>query len=434
MGHIPPTWHEEIGAAGFSFVDYLKMHARIIMLQPKAGFNRWVKDQYADYIHNDEQKALTQRASDEDLANMSDEELKAYIDEMIEFERRYFQDMWSGFFIHARDSMALLGMVLGAWYDGENAMVFNDLLTGVPKPTFTMMENYELWDLAQEIRRDQALRERFERYEGAAFFHALEDFAAGQSFLARYNVFLEEYGHRGQADRDLYFPRRIEDLGVDYGSLRALLSAGEDADPRAREHETNAKRAVVVAEVTENIRAKPFGGLKVEAFKLVYDYVQQFLVYRDNERHFTDRVTWAGKRGFVELSRRLQDRRLLQSPREYLFLTRDELFELFDGHANPTWTRAKITGRAANFDAFLAREYAPPMFLQAGKVVSFGPQDSDPSNLHGLGTSRGTVTGIARIVGSLTEVGRLREGEILVTNATDPGWTPVFMVICGIVL
>ena len=30
--------------------------------------------------------------------------------------------------------------------------------------------------------------------------------------------------------------------------------------------------------------------------------------------------------------------------------------------------------------------------------------------------------------------GTIKEGEILVTNSTDPGWTPVFMVISGIVL
>ena len=54
--------------------------------------------------------------------------------------------------------------------------------------------------------------------------------------------------------------------------------------------------------------------------------------------------------------------------------------------------------------------------------------------LRGTATSRGIVTGTARVIKSLSEIARVREGDILVVNATDPGWTPVFMLIKGIVL
>jgi pyruvate,water dikinase len=33
----------------------------------------------------------------------------------------------------------------------------------------------------------------------------------------------------------------------------------------------------------------------------------------------------------------------------------------------------------------------------------------------------------------LKDIGRVSDGEILVCNSTDPGWTPVFMIIKGIV-
>ena len=38
------------------------------------------------------------------------------------------------------------------------------------------------------------------------------------------------------------------------------------------------------------------------------------------------------------------------------------------------------------------------------------------------------------MVHSPKEIGRVNTGDILVVNSTDPGWTPVFMVITGIVL
>ena len=56
------------------------------------------------------------------------------------------------------------------------------------------------------------------------------------------------------------------------------------------------------------------------------------------------------------------------------------------------------------------------------------------NTLKGLGTSRGSVQGVARVCAQLSDIGRVQRGEILITTATDPGWTPVFTVIAGIVL
>jgi rifampicin phosphotransferase len=432
--HVPPQWRDEALAAPFSYLDYLKTHARIFVLEPSAGLFRWVKVQYADYINNAEQIELANGLTPAQLTRLSDRELMRYIDEKIDHERRYFQDMWTGFFIHARDAMSLLATMLNSWYDGENTMAFTDVISGVSRPTFTIMENHQLWELTQQIRWQPTLRAALERYEGAEFFEHLNGSAEGRDFLADYEMFLKEYGHRGAADRDIYNPRRIEDPSIDYSSFRALISAPDDADPKRKDDEIAQRRAEVTEEVLANIRRKPLGGLKAEAFRVVLSYVQEFLMYRDNERHFTDRITWGGKKGLLELNRRLIERGQVQSDRDYFFLTRDELFAHFEGRSNEIWTRAKIAGRAANFDRFLARDYTPPMYMQAGKAVMLEEADTDPNNLIGMGTSRGKVTGTARIVKSLSEVGRVREGEILITNATDPGWTPVFMIIKGIVL
>jgi pyruvate,water dikinase len=54
--------------------------------------------------------------------------------------------------------------------------------------------------------------------------------------------------------------------------------------------------------------------------------------------------------------------------------------------------------------------------------------------LVGLGTSAGVARGPARILRDLSEAERLRPGEILVTRAVDPGWTPLFSVAAGLVL
>ncbi len=54
--------------------------------------------------------------------------------------------------------------------------------------------------------------------------------------------------------------------------------------------------------------------------------------------------------------------------------------------------------------------------------------------LKGTPASSGTIRGHARIVQTIQEAMSLEPGDILVTAATDPGWTPVFPLVGGIVL
>ena len=51
-----------------------------------------------------------------------------------------------------------------------------------------------------------------------------------------------------------------------------------------------------------------------------------------------------------------------------------------------------------------------------------------------MGISPGVVTGPVRVLRTLADAERLRPGEILVTQATDPGWTPLFLTAAGLVM
>ncbi|HEV7862469.1 MAG TPA: PEP-utilizing enzyme, partial [Acidimicrobiia bacterium] len=183
------------------------------------------------------------------------------------------------------------------------------------------------------------------------------------------------------------------------------------------------------------IRKKPLGAIKVEIFKVVLDYTHRFLMDRDNERHFVDRSTFTIKRGLLEVNRRLMERGILTDERAFYFLIKEELFDLLDGRGDLALCEAKIAARSKNFDLLHSKEQIPPLYLQRGRpVVLDAPEVDTGGGLRGVGTSRGLVTGTARVVKELKDIGRVKNREILVTNSTDPGWTPVFLVISGIVL
>jgi pyruvate,water dikinase len=74
------------------------------------------------------------------------------------------------------------------------------------------------------------------------------------------------------------------------------------------------------------------------------------------------------------------------------------------------------------------------MYLHRGHALDLDSVEQEGNTLRGLGTARGAAGGTARVILSLDDIGRVRHGDVLVVNSTDPGWTPVFGVISGIVL
>jgi pyruvate,water dikinase len=196
------------------------------------------------------------------------------------------------------------------------------------------------------------------------------------------------------------------------------------------------RREDATEEALRNIGEGTFGSAKVATFKYLLKHTYNFLVVRDDERHFIDRLTWAKKLTLKELNSRLVDRGLLDSEEDFYFLSLEENFKLLRGNANERLYKAKVAGRRANFDRFDKREITPPKYVVDGqpRELDVGAEASSDGSLQGMGTSRGSITGRARVLRSLTEIGSLEQGDILICNSTDPGWTPVFLTIGGLVL
>lgn len=435
LANTPPVWHEEIVQAPFSLLGYLKMQARMQVLDRYTGLLTWREANNGYILHSIEKaNGLT----NEQMALLSDAELMRHVDEIHQLENEYVRDVWSGFFVHARDSIAAVATMFAKWYDGGEIQ-FNQLITGTPRPTATMVENRELWHLAEEIRNSELLSKVFAENENEAFFQACGDSEEGRGFLKAYDAFMADNGHRGHADRDIYYTRRSEDPGVDYRSLRAFLSVKVSEDPEVKEQAVEANRKRIVDEVVENIKRKPLGTLRADLFRVVLDYAMKFIMFRDDERHWVDRTTFTMKRGLAEIGRRLVARGVLENERDFYFLTKQELYDVLNGRGNMPLLRAKIAGRARNFDRVYAKESRNPKYLRGSRDVDFEydrvvGEELPAGMFRGVGTSGGVVEGTARIVHDLKDIGRVQDREILITASTDPGWTPVFMLLSGILL
>lgn len=430
--HLPDTMLAEVNAKKFDWLGYFKLYARMNLFRPRQDrLWGWMKH-FDDYYFTEMVDYADGPTADE-MKKMSNKELKKVVLRYKEFEDQYNAVFWTGAFIYIRDAMGLLLWMMRNWYGEGGDQAYMELMSGSTARTPTIVENHTLWTLAQKIKQSGDLSEAMTAFTGAEFFRNVRGMDAGQEFIAEYDAFVAESGHRGHADRDCYFTRRVEDPAVDYNPLRSYLDV--DEDPALREIEVNARREQVLDEVVARLKRQPLGFLRAEAVKVVVDWIHKFVVFRDTERNCIDRSTFTIKRCFLEANARLIERDLVNTDRDFWFLTVDELWTLLETGQNTKLVRAKIEARMRDWDHFHAKEVQMPMYLHKGLPADLDHPDDEGEEgvLRGSGTSSGTVTGKACVVKSLTELGRLRKGEILVCNSTDPGWAAAFNIIKGIV-
>ena len=326
--------------------------------------------------------------------------------------------------------MGFLGLLVNTWCGEDAQSLMADLFCGLPGRTETAEENMQLWRLSEQIRASGKLMKAFEK-AGPHFLNAFEPIAEAQEFLLAYRTFAKSYAHRGHADRDLYFNRRGDDPTMDYQNFRILLST--TANPEVREAQVHARRKAAIDEVERRLGAQPYGAARVWLFRRLLDYGYRFFLLRDNQRFYFDRYTYSMKRIAVEMGRRLTDRGRLDDEGDVYFLGRKELYDLLDRSLSDPLTRAKIEGRRRNFEVMLKKQGTAPLYLQLNRPVVFDAE-SGSDGLRGVGTSRGVATAVARVITDLRSIGKVSEGDILITHSTDPGWTPVFNILRGIVL
>jgi pyruvate,water dikinase len=419
---------------------FLRALAGMHVLREGAGITTWMP-----YVRHLLERPLSELdgVPAEVLAGYDDEALVRYANHMVEFFAEVNLTLWYGFYVYAGWAMSALHSMLERWYSGELGVdaIVGDFARGLPRPTKLNREREALWDIGAEIAGSPALRDLFERNEGAAFFTALADEGEeGRALLDRYRDFVAEFGHLGSADRDLYHPRRSEDPGLDYRALKLVLRADPDRSPRELGERQRAARARTVAAVRDSIASGPLGGVRVAAFDRVLAYVEEFWMLRDNQKYGAERVVLAKKRAWTEIGRRVVAGHPDLDGDDYFFLTADECTALLLGRAAAPSLPTTVAARRRDFEAMLADD-PPPQYLRGDEpqpepsaAPAAGGTPAAGTELSAGAMNGGVARGRTRVARHLGDLEHLERGEILVCASTDPGWSAAFLVAGGLVV
>jgi rifampicin phosphotransferase len=250
----------------------------------------------------------------------------------------------------------------------------------------------------------------------------------GRAFLAALDGFLDRFGHRCPHEFDLTAPRWREDPTMILDLVRVGLESppGETVEARLARLSAERERAIAAAIAASPAWRRPL-------MRFLARQVVACLPMREAPKHHAMLAFERIRAAALELGRRLTEHGALQDPADVMFLEWSELRSLATGGAAPSGLLERVRERRRALDR--RRAERPPDLLRSDGV----PEDEEeeeaaaPGTLRGLGASGGVARGPVRVLRA-PDAARLRDGDVLVVEYADPGWTPLFPRAAALVM
>ncbi len=247
-------------------------------------------------------------------------------------------------------------------------------------------------------------------------------------FLEAFDAYLDEFGWRSGGE--FSSPTWAEAHETPLAMLRTYLETN-DYDPAAEQRLLIEERAAATKEVMSQL--EPEARVRLED---VLDAARSVSRLMEDHNYYIDqRLYTLPRRMVLAAGRRLAAGNELENETHVWFLYPDEVVDALGGHRSSI--RETSIARERDFKRW--REVTPPRNIGAPPPEGADQDIPRPqaemrgNELRGNGSSEGVARGAVRIVPALTDAGRLRPGDVLVTVATLPPWTPLFAVASAVV-
>ena len=335
--------------------------------------------------------------------------------------------------LFANLSYQFLGTALQRWA-GDHDHHLRAALTSAPDENRTVAGHKALWKLAALAQQIPAVNDALTSSGAPPDRDALAALPDGQPFAAALDAFLAEYGHRSAASWEIFATRWSENPAAVMDMLRSYLEGGIHTDPYLNEERHQQAFIDAMEQLDQRLHATTLQRLvpwKAAVSGVAVDFTRNYMRLRENQRFHFDQLLFGVKRILLREGELLADRGMLDDASDIAWLEIDEVHRLVNGALDADTARRRAAQRRSQAALDLDAEH--PEFL-SGDGIPFPTEVDRRRMLTGMGISPGRVTGTVRVVHDLSETRKLERGDILVTRATDPGWTPLFLTAGGLVM
>ncbi len=269
-------------------------------------------------------------------------------------------------------------------------------------------------DLAGKILQAEPNAARFSAQELADYLST----ATGE-VKACYEQFIKTHGHRGISETEMRVNCWADDLLAFSETLKGVVSSYGKVEKKTVKEWTD-YLAEILAPVKKSQR-KQIEGLVIKARSGAW------------HREFTkSRIILSVsryRRAYRLMAEKMVAQSLLPDTDLIYFLTQEEIGKLIAGDKSLV---KKAMKRRRLYPVQCSLKFEE---VYCGKPVPVKEERNIEGDveLQGLPASPGLVEGRARIVRSVEDANKLKEGEIMVAACTDVGWTPYYCLAAGLI-
>ncbi|MCU5069487.1 phosphoenolpyruvate synthase [Bacillus pacificus] len=313
------------------------------------------------------------------------------------------------------------------WLGEKNAA---DTLSQSVQNNITSEMGLALMDVADVIRPYQEVITYLQHVEDDSFLDELVQFKGGEEARDAILTFLNKYGMRCSGEIDITKTRWSEKPTT---IIPMILNNIRDFEYGAskRKFEEGLQEALKKEEeLIERLQHLPDSKQKVEETKQMIRNIRNFIGYREYPKYGMINRYFIYKQALLKEAEQLVQSGVIREVDDIYYLTFEELHEV----VRTNKLDYELIQKQKN-DYKLYEKLTPPRIMTSdGEIITgkYKREKLPADAIVGLPVSSGVIEGRARVILNMEEA-NLEEGDILVTAFTDPGWTPLFVSIKGLV-
>lgn len=312
--------------------------------------------------------------------------------------------------IHCIINTSILKGLIDKWFDNET--LYDRLF--LTSSNRTSETNIAVYRLAEEVRKDKNLSALFTKSSDII----QKNIPKHPSFYQHFTLFIENFGHRSFY-RDFAYPRWKDDPSLIIENIKQIALSPRNYDEEKKENRLRQQKA------EEELMNVSFWRRRLLKKRL--HYTQTYIRFREDQRFVLDLHLSRKRNVYLKMGELLAKKGILVGNEDIFYIDITNIEELSSGKLPDVKGKVK----QAKMKLELYKKSMPAPFLRGDN--EFERKLTRKKFLEGTAASAGKVTGVARIVKTIEDISILKTNDILVTRFTDPGWTPCFHMISGLV-
>ncbi|NQX58116.1 phosphoenolpyruvate synthase [Paenibacillus qinlingensis] len=349
------------------------------------------------------------------------------LDDIQQLRKILFDPQSTAVFMTAINASLWINEKMNEWLGEKNAA---DTLSQSVPYNITSEMGLALMDVADRIRPYPEVIDYLQHVKEDNFLDELLKFEGGQEAHDAIYAYLDKYGMRCAGEIDISKTRWSEKPIILVPMILGNIKAFEPNEGQRKFEQGRQEALEKEQELVARLIQLPDGEQKAEETKRMIRRIRNFIGYREYPKYGWVNRYFVYKQALLKEAEQLVQSRVILEKEDIFYLSFEELHEV----VRTNKLDVQLINKRKEDYKFFEKLTPPRVITSDGEIISgtYNRENIPADALVGLPVSSGIIEGRARVILHMEDA-NLEEGDILVTSFTDPGWTPLFVSIKGLV-